>query len=191
MKRNLSPRTPENRKQILPQSFFARPALTVARELLGKYLVRRENGRETAIRITETEAYVGPEDLACHASKGLTRRTATMFGPPGHWYVYFTYGMHWMLNVVTDKEGYPAAVLIRGAAGAPGPARLTKTLAIRGTLNGAPAERRSGLWVEDRGEHISKSKIHVAPRVGVHYAGPVWAAKPYRFLLTTSEGPIY
>src|SRR6266852_3708761 len=98
----------------LARRFFARPTLQVARELLGQRLVRMSNGVRLAGRITETEAYIGQTDLACHARFGLTPRSQVMFGPPGRAYVYFTYGMHWMLNIVTEAEGSPAAVLIRG-----------------------------------------------------------------------------
>src|SRR5258705_3161471 len=97
----------------LPRSFYDRPTLTVARELIGARLVRILNGKKLVGLITETEAYISQKDLACHAWHGLTPRTAPMFGPAGHAYVYFTYGNHWMLNVVTEKEGFPAAVLTR------------------------------------------------------------------------------
>src|SRR5829696_7374263 len=91
---------------VLDDGFYERPALDVARDLLGKYLVRRVGRRQVAAVIYETEAYIGPHDLACHASKGCTGRTEVMFGPAGRWYVYFIYGVHWMLNVVTDQPGY-------------------------------------------------------------------------------------
>lgn len=105
-----------NMKQlILQQHFFRRPTIRVARELIGKFLVRKWRGREIVGMITEVEAYDGFHDKASHASRGMTARNAPMFGPAGNWYVYFTYGMHWMLNVVTREKGYPAAILIRGA----------------------------------------------------------------------------
>jgi DNA-3-methyladenine glycosylase len=167
---------------ILDTSFYARPALVVARELLGKYLVRQIGDQQIAAEINETEAYVGPHDLACHASKGCTPRTEVMFGEAGHWYVYFIYGIHWMLNVVTDAEDFPAAVLLRGAGDWRGPARLTKALSIDKGFNGCSADTASGLWIEDRNHRIPKAAIRRTPRIGVDYAGP-WAAKPYRFLL--------
>ena len=108
----------------LPRSFYSRPSLDVASDLLGKVLVRRLNRRNLTGKIVETEAYVGPHDLACHASKGHTPRTSVMFGPPGHTYVYMIYGFHFCLNVVTEPVGYPAAVLIRAAA----PASSSKTV---------------------------------------------------------------
>lgn len=169
--------------KVLDQRFFARPALVVARELLGKYLVRQIDDMRIGVPIHETEAYIGPQDLACHAAKGHTPRTAVMFGPAGRWYVYFVYGIHWMLNVVTESEGFPAAVLLRGAGEWTGPAKLTKALTIDKQFNGEDALIGSGLWIEDRGEPVSKSRIRRTPRIGVDYAG-LWAAKPYRFVLT-------
>ncbi len=165
---------------VLEKTFYERPTVTVARELIGKFLVRRIAGREVAGMITETEAYDGHEDRASHACRGKTPRNEVMFGPAGHWYVYFVYGMHWMLNVVTGDEGYPAAVLIRGADIWKGPGKLTKALAIDGDFNGKISGRKSGLWIEDRGMRIPRMKIKAGPRIGVDYAG-IWAAKPYRF----------
>ncbi len=166
---------------MLPPSFFARPVLTVAEELLGSVLVRRTaGGEERGLLITETEAYDGPDDRACHAWRGKTSRNAPMFGPPGHWYVYLVYGMHWMLNVVTDREGYPAAVLLRGTEQVAGPGRLTRTLGITGALSGRPLSRETGLWIASGPDaHFS---VRRTPRIGVDYAGE-WAAKPYRFVL--------
>jgi DNA-3-methyladenine glycosylase len=169
--------------QVLDQSFFARPALVVAKELIGKHLVRRAGGREMAAPITETEAYVGPHDLACHGSKGRTPRTEVMFGPAGCWYVYFIYGIHWMLNVVTDNVGHPAAVLVRGAGAWDGPARLTKALAIDKSFNALRAVPGTGLWIEDRGLKVPRGRIKRTPRVGVEYAAQ-WAEKPYRFVIS-------
>lgn len=167
---------------VLKQEFFNRPTLAVARELIGKYLVRKKSEREVALIITEVEAYDGPYDRASHASRGLTKRNSAMFGPAGKFYVYFTYGRHWMLNVVTGPENYPAAVLVRGAGDISGPARLTKFLAINKSLNGKPARRKTGLWFEDRGVKIKPRNIKRLTRVGVDYAGPVWSKKPYRFI---------
>jgi len=180
---------------VLPVSFFDRPALTVARDLLGKQLVRKTEAGMLSGMITEVEAYIGPQDKACHAHKGLTPRTEVMFGPPGHWYVYFVYGTYWMLNVVTGEEGYPAAVLIRGVGefdglsctGAQrlvqGPGKLTRAFGIDKHFNGRRADKASGLWIEDRGVAVPTSKIQRTPRIGVSYAEE-WAHKPYRFVLT-------
>ena len=116
-------------QEVLEPSFFDRRADSVARELLGCWLiVQRANQHQEKHRIFEAEAYLGPQDLACHGRMGPTRRNRTMFGPAGYWYVYLCYGMHWMLNVVTGREGLPAAVLLRGVGETEGPGRLTKML---------------------------------------------------------------
>ncbi|HEX3727923.1 MAG TPA: DNA-3-methyladenine glycosylase [Pirellulales bacterium] len=172
--------------RVLDQNFFARPALIVAKDLIGKYLVRQVDGERLAEPITETEAYVGPHDLACHGSKGRTARTEVMFGPAGRWYVYFIYGMHWMLNVVTDDVGHPAAVLVRSAGRWVGPARLTKGMQIDKSFNTLPASPSTGLWIEDRGFKAARGQVKRTPRIGVDYAGP-WSAKPYRFVLSPSS----
>ena len=175
--------------KILTQNFFNRSALTVAEELLGKYIVRKVDlpaqagKKEIALMITEVEAYDGHADKASHASKGLTERNKPMFGPAGYFYVYFTYGLHWMFNVVTGPEKYPAAVLIRGTKDVVGPARLTKFLKIDKKFNNKKAEPKNGLWFEDRGDKISNKQISRTSRIGVAYAGPIWSKKKYRFLL--------
>jgi DNA-3-methyladenine glycosylase len=132
--------------------------------------------------ITEVEAYDGANDRACHAHRGRTPRNEVMFGPAGRFYVYFVYGMHWMLNIVTGDPGYPAAVLIRGIEGHKGPVRLTKTLGINRSLNGKLSHPNSGLWIEDRGLAIPRRAIQRAPRIGVAYAGAS-TKLPYRFIL--------
>ena len=133
--------------------------------------------------ITEVEAYDGPRDRASHAYRGETSRNRVMFGPACMWYVYFTYGMHWMLNITTGSVGYPAAVLIRGVEGVGGPAKLTRALGIDKRFNEIPAARASGLWIEDRGVAVAPRQIAKAPRVGVDSAGPIWKDKQYRFFL--------
>ncbi len=165
----------------LPLSFFQRPTLDVSRELLGKNLCRVQDGQTLLLPVTEVEAYDGPDDLASHASRGMTPRNAVMFEKGGVFYVYLCYGIHWMLNVVTGEKGWPGAVLIRGVGDLDGPGRLTKVLRIRSELNGKPAEPSSGLWFED-GVRVPEYQIAAKPRIGVGYAGPVWAEKPYRFL---------
>jgi DNA-3-methyladenine glycosylase len=131
--------------------------------------------------VTEIEAYDGERDLACHASKGRTKRTEVMYQPGGVWYVYLCYGVHEMLNLVTGPADYPAAVLIRGVADIAGPGRLTRSLEINRRLNGLAAHPSSGLFLEDDGLEIPRRQIKAGPRVGVDYAGPVWAKKPWRF----------
>lgn len=167
---------------ILGEEFFTRRPQVVARELIGKFLVRKTEEGIAALMITETEAYDGPRDKACHARSGRTARNAPMWGKPARAYVYFTYGMHWMLNLVTGKEGYPSAVLIRGAGTYVGPARLTKALGIGKSLNGKPLVRASGLWIEDRNIRVRSRDIARTPRIGVDYSGE-WAKKPWRYVL--------
>lgn len=170
-------------KKLLPQSFFKRRTLIVAEDLIGKFLVRRIRGKETAYMITETEAYDGFDDKASHAHRGKTSRNFVMFGEAGHIYVYLTYGLHHMFNIVTSKNGYPAAVLIRAVESISGPGRLTKQLKITKTLNTKIFSKETGLWVEDRGVRFSKKNIKKVPRVGIRYAEE-WEHKPYRFLLS-------
>jgi DNA-3-methyladenine glycosylase len=179
-------------RKVLRQDFFNRPTLKVARELLGKFLVRKmgEKGKMggksemiVAMMITDVEAYVGQRDKASHAARGKTTRNTPMFGGAGHWYVYFTYGMHWMLNIVTERVEYPAAILIRGTDKISGPARVTKFLRVDKRLNGKPASRKSGLWIEDRGIKITPRQILRSQRIGVDYAG-AWKNKPWRFTTT-------
>ena len=159
-----------------------------ARALLGKYLVRRwESGNVEARMITEVEAYDGERDLACHARSGRTQRTGIMYASGGRWYVYLCYGVHEMLNLVVGPEGWPAAVLIRGVEGLSGPGRLTKGLGLGRELNKTLPEEASGLWIEDRGVTVPRSRVRAMPRVGVDFAGPVWAMKPWRFGLVQEE----
>ena len=160
--------------------FFDQPTLDVARGLLGQYLCREIHGVCQRLPITEVEAYDGFTDKASHAHRGKTARNAVMFGPAGRWYVYLCYGIHWMLNIVTGAEGYPAAILLRGAGTLVGPGRLTKALRITEQQNGCTATRANGLWIEASG--TVPSQIEQAPRIRVHCAGPEWAEKPYRFL---------
>ncbi len=167
---------------MLAAAFFRRDATRVARELLGTFLVRRIGRREVAAMITETEAYHGFEDRVSHAHRGRTARNAQMFERGGVWYVYFVYGMHWMLNAVTAERHLPSAVLIRGVEGLSGPARLTKAFRIDRRQNGMTISKADGLWLEDRGVRIPAKRIRRGPRIGVAYAG-TWAAKPYRFFL--------
>ena len=168
-------------RKVLNQKFFDRLTEKVAKELIGKFIVRKIGRREIVLMITEVEVYDGFGDKASHASRGKTARNSIMFGPAGYWYVYFTYGMHWMLNIVTRESGYPAAVLIRGVDGFGGPAKLTKFLKVDSRFNGLSANKRSGLWLEDRGVRLRDSKVKKGPRVGVSYAGPYWAKRKWRF----------
>ena len=160
----------------LDQNFFRRPCVEVARDLVGKVLVHNGN----RLRITETEAYCGEADTACHASKGRTRRTEVMYMEAGTVYVYLCYGMHWMLNLVTGEAEQPEAVLIRACREAPGPGKLTKKLGITGELNRASVVSSDVLWVEDDGFSCS---VSTAPRVGIGYASAQDQARLWRFVL--------
>jgi DNA-3-methyladenine glycosylase len=169
---------------IRSEIFAVRDAVYWAPWLLGKVLVREGgNGHASRHIITETEAYNGEQDLACHASKGQTERTKVMYQPGGRWYVYLCYGIHEMLNLVVGGEGFPAVVLIRGLHDVSGPGRLTKRLEIGRSLNGLPAEVASGLHLEDSRLRVPAKWIRTTSRIGVNYAGLLWAKKPWRYLI--------
>ena len=169
---------------IKANSWERKNTVAIARQLIGKVLVRGEPGRpRTRHIITETEAYHSERDLACHASKGRTPRTDVLYRTAGVWYVYLCYGIHEMLNLVVGPEGFPAAILIRGVHDVTGPGRVTKSLGIGRRLNGLPCEPASGLWLEDDGFSLRREWISATPRIGVDYAGQVWSAKPWRFVL--------
>lgn len=190
---------------ILKRDFFAQPTLTVARELLGQHLVREINGQRVSGKIVETEAYIGPDDSACHASKGRTPRNGVMFGPAAYTYVYLIYGMYHMLNFITEQEGFPAAVLIRAIeplegvetmqhqrrrrANQPtvrytnltnGPGKLCQALGIDQKLNRWDAAKGQKLWLE-LGETIPDATVSTGPRIGIDYAAPQDKDAPWRF----------
>lgn len=190
----------------LERAFFDRPTLQVARELLGMRLVRlvadpvAKHPCRLAGIIIETEAYIGEADLGCHARAGRTARTKVMYGAPGHLYVYFTYGMHWMLNVVTEAEGFPAAVLIRGlwaTEGIPliaarrgkqprpawtdGPAKICQAFGIDQRLNGADACDPEAEVFFEFGIPIPESGVTTSPRVGLNNVPEPWKSIPWRF----------
>jgi DNA-3-methyladenine glycosylase len=165
----------------LPQSFFERDVLLVAPGLIGKILVIREGllspGR---FMITETEAYRGEEDEACHACKGRTPRTEVMYHTGGKIYVYVVYGMYWMLNFVAGTKDDPQAVLIRGIEGFNGPGKLTKALGIDRSYYGENLTTSKRIWVEDAGIN---PVIKTGPRIGINYAGDVWKNKRWRYFI--------
>jgi len=162
----------------LSSDFFLRDVLEVAPDLIGKKLVRQfKDGRIEKYRITETEAYRGAEDLACHASKGRTPRTEVMFGEGGTVYVYLIYGQYWMLNLVTGPESDASAVLIRGVEGFPGPGRVG--LQLDRSFYGESLITSSRIWVEDA-ELVSE--IRTSKRIGIDYAGE-WKDKLWRFFI--------
>ncbi|MDR2011265.1 MAG: DNA-3-methyladenine glycosylase [Bacteroidales bacterium] len=164
----------------LSPDFFNRDVLDVAPDLIGKILVRKfDDNTELRLRITETEAYRGQEDKACHAHKGRTPRTETMFMEFGTIYIYLIYGMYWMLNIVTEKEEIPQAVLIRALEGFDGPGKLTRKIKIDKTFNNTHICNNNNLHIEDDG-YIPE--IVTAPRIGIDYAGKEWIEKPWRYI---------
>lgn len=162
----------------LKHEFYHRPCLDVARDLVGKVLVHRTDSSELRLRISETEAYCGEEDTACHAHKGRTKRTEVMYGEAGRAYIYLCYGIHWLLNIVTGEIEQPQAVLIRACLDAPGPGRLTKQLGITGVLNGQSVTETGDLWVED---DSFRCEVETDKRVGIGYASQEDQDKPWRF----------
>lgn len=196
----------ENPLIPLPRDFYNRDTLEVARDMLGCWLVREHNGEQMAARIVETEAYCGAEDSACHAHRRRSPRTEAMFGPAGHAYVYLVYGMHWLLNVVTEPEGSPCAVLIRAvepmaneaamrairqASGkqlSNGPGKLTRALSIDKALYGHDMTRAGQLWISPASHNdphaaLGSRPIASGPRVGIDYAKPEHRDAPWRLWL--------
>lgn len=170
-----------NKGGRLTNAFYTRDVLLVARELIGKQLVVRSSDESCQrFAITETEAYRGEEDKACHASKGRTKRTEIMYHKGGKVYVYFVYGMYWMLNVVAGEEDNPQAVLIRGVAGCYGPGKLTRLLKIDGSYYGEDLTDSKRIWIEDNG---IIPEIQTGKRIGIDYSGEQWKDKPWRFFI--------
>lgn len=185
---------------VIARSFFDRPTLTVARELLGQRLVKLEGDQRVAGLITETEAYISTEDDGCHARSGRTKRNHSMWGPPGYAYVYFTYGMHWMLNFVTERDGFPAAVLLRVVksvegheiirrrrAGRPeseltnGPAKLCQAFAIDRSFDGLDLCHPQSVLFIERDVAIPEHSVTIGPRVGLNQVSEPWKSMPWRF----------
>ena len=165
----------------LPRSFYERDVLEVAPGLLGQHLIRRQaDGLRSTYTITETEAYRGSEDLACHASKGRTPRTEVMFGEGGFLYMYLIYGMYWMLNVVCGPAGTPQAVLFRGIREANGPGKLTRLLELDRGFYGEDLLTSERIWIEESG---ATPRYTSTPRIGIDYAAEPWKSKPWRFLM--------
>ncbi|MCI6888969.1 MAG: DNA-3-methyladenine glycosylase [Ruminococcus sp.] len=165
----------------LEKEFYHRDCLEVAPDLVGKILVHRlPDDTELRVRITETEAYRGEEDKACHASKGRTPRTELLYGESGIIYVYLCYGMHWLMNVITGEKETPQGVLLRAGENLSGPAKLTKYLKINKEQNGSPIYNNVNVWIEDDG---FQPEIKTAPRVGIDYAGDYWRDIEWRFII--------
>lgn len=166
---------------MLDREFFRADAITLAQALVGKIIVRRfPDGSEKHLRITETEAYCGIEDTACHAHKGKTKRAEILWRDGGTIYVYLCYGMHEMLNIVSGTDGDPQAVLIRCCEGFEGPGKLTKELGIDRSLNGLDILSCDGLSIEDDETEVNIIQL---PRVGIAYADPADREALWRFKL--------
>lgn len=194
----------EKKKLLLCSDFFDRSTKVVARDLIGKTLVREVNGVRVSGKVVETEAYVGVRDLACHASRGKTPRNEVMFGPAGYWYVYLIYGFYHCLNIVTEGVGSGSAVLIRAVEPldgivfmqknrqrevlgdlSSGPGKLCQAFGVTRQLNGASACALASECFFEEAEHVPKKSILSTKRIGVEYAG-AWKDKPLRFCMKDS-----
>jgi len=171
----------------LPRSFYTRPTLKVAKELLGKYIVRKIGNKNLEGKIIETEAYIGPQDKASHAYGGkITSRNRAEYLVGGHVYIYLVYGMYWQLNIVTTKAGKPECVLIRALdldKLANGPGKVCRYLKLNKSFYAEDLTKSKRIWLGDKGEKIKPSRIMATKRIGIDYAGPYWANKKWRFVL--------
>lgn len=177
----------------LNRNFYTQDALNVAKELLGKYIVRKIGKKKLTGKIIETEAYIGPKDRASHAYKGRrTARNRAEYLIGGHIYIYLVYGMYWQFNISTAKAGAPECVLVRGlelSAGdvktANGPGKLCRYLKLNKSFYAEDLTKSRRIWLEDRGESVLPSQIAKTARIGIDYAGPYWAGRKWRFLIKT------
>ncbi len=165
------------KSRVINRKFYARDTLAVAKNLLGCFLIRQYRGKIIRAIITETEGYIGEDDLACHASRGRTPRTEVMYGNPGNAYVYMIYGMYHCLNVVTERRNFPAAVLIRAVKienidykKTNGPGKLCKLLHIDRKLNQWDLTKTEKLWIEKPAQNTAKWNIIAGRRIGIDYA---------------------
>jgi DNA-3-methyladenine glycosylase len=166
---------------MLPKEFFTRDVLEVAPQILGKILVRTfSDGTQIRLPVSEIEIYRGMEDLACHASRGMTERNRVMFGEGGVIYMYLVYGMHWMLNIVTGPAGHPEALLVRGAGEISGPGKVTKHLGMDRSFYGESLCSSSRICIEDA---PTVNQYQSGPRIGINYAGEPWLSIPWRLYL--------
>jgi len=174
-------------KKRLTRSFYTKPTLKVAKELLGKYIVRKISNKNLEGKIIETEAYIGPQDKASHAYGGkITSRNRAEYLVGGHIYIYLVYGMYWQLNITTAEGGKPECVLIRALdldKLANGPGKVCRYLKLNKSFYGEDLTESKRIWLEDRGEKIKPSQIIATKRIGIDYAGPYWANKKWRFVL--------
>lgn len=182
----------------LKRKFFIRPTLKVAKDLIGKYLVRKYRGKKIVGKIVETEAYIGPKDKASHAYKGKkTPRNRAEYLKGGHIYIYLVYGMYWQFNISTYKEGSPECVLIRAVEPivknqktkniSNGPGKLCRYFKLDKSFYGEDLVNSKKIWLEDRGEKIKSSHIAKGPRIGIDYAGPYWSKIHWRFYLKNTK----
>lgn len=175
----------KNKHYLFEDAFYDQPSLEIAPKILGAKLCHR--GKDDLIKkftICETEAYHGTDDLASHASKGKNQKNQLMFGPSNIWYLYLCYGVHWMLNLVTDREGTPSAVFIRATLEVKGPGRLTRKLSLDQSYSGIPNDPSANLWLEK--SSLKPETIKRGPRVGISGAGSYWSEVPYRFWFSKS-----
>ena len=178
----------------LLRKFYKRPTLNIAKDLLGKYLIRKIGNKKLVGKIVETEAYIGPKDKAAHSFGGkITKRTKTEYLIGGHIYIYLVYGMYWQLNIVTQTAEKPECVLIRALEPvfqdkilntklANGPGKLCQWLKLNKSFDGEDLTKSKRIWLE-KGEKIKKSQIICAKRIGIDYAGPYWSKKHWRFYI--------
>ncbi|KPJ71378.1 hypothetical protein AMJ50_02325 [Parcubacteria bacterium DG_74_3] len=178
-------------KKRLSRKFYKRPTLKVAKELLGKYLVRQMGKKKLEGKIIETEAYIGPQDRASHAFGGkITKRNKSKYLEGGHIYIFLCYGIHWQLNITTEKVGKPECVLIRALEPpnqgaklkrvASGPGKLCRWMKLSHSFNEEDLTKSQRIWLEDRGVKILPAQIIKTKRIGIEYAG-AWKEKPWRF----------
>jgi len=171
----------------LEREFYVRDTIEIAKDLLGKYIVRKDGNKKIEGKIIETEAYIGPQDRASHAYKGkITKRNEAEYLIGGHIYIYLVYGMHWQLNISTNKEGMPECVLIRALDKgkiANGPGKVCRYLKLDKSFYGEDLTKSKRIWIEDRNEKIKESDIKATKRIGIDYAGFYWSHRKWRFLL--------
>ncbi len=171
----------------LRRNFYVRPTLEVAKEILGKYIVRKIGRKELIGKIIETEAYVGPYDKASHAYGGkITQRNRAEYLGGGHIYIYLVYGMHWQLNITTAKAGEPECILIRALDLdnlADGPGKVCRYLKLDKSFYAEDLTKSERIWLEDRGEIINPKNIKCGSRIGIDYSGPYWSKRKWRFYL--------
>jgi len=184
------------KRKRLSRKFFTQDTLKVCHELLGKYIVRKFRGKKIIGKIVEVEAYIGPEDKASHAFGGkITKRNLAEYLIGGHVYIYLIYGMYWQFNISTGKKGSPECILIRAVEPvlnlkdkeATGPGRFCRAFHLDKSFYGEDLTKSKRLWLEDSKERLSKNKIATSPRIGIDYAGPIWAKKPWRFYLKNNK----